>query len=78
MIVFIISIIVAIICYVVGKKRDIIKNSSEIIKQILWIEACVFLGGYFITDNYKEIWVIFMGAASIFTLIDIMVLKKKK
>lgn len=37
-----------------------------------------FLGGYFITDNYKEIWVIFMGAASIFTLIDIMVLKKKK
>lgn len=42
MIVFIISIIVAIICYVVGKKRDIIKNSSEIIKQILWIEACVF------------------------------------
>ena len=80
MLIFSIIIIVAIVCYMVGKKRAVNKNNSEIVKQILWAEALIFLGGYYITDkdSYKVIWMMFMGVAAIFTLVDICLLKNKR
>lgn len=80
MIVFIISILVAIVCYVLGKKREIFKNNFEIAKHILWVEACVFMAGYFFSNKYiyKQIWMVLMGIASIFSLIHIYYLKRKK
>ena len=79
MIVFIISIIVAIICYVIGKKRAVLKNNFIILRNILWVEACVFMAGYFFTDQeiYRRIWMIFMGTAGIFSLVYSCFLKKK-
>lgn len=80
MIVFIISVIVAIICYVVGKKRAVLKNRFEIISNILWVEACVFMAGYFFTDKniYREIWMVLLGVASIFSIVYSYYLKRKK
>lgn len=68
MVICVISIIVAVICYVVGKKRVILKNNFEIITHILWIEACIFMAGYFLTDKYvyREIWMILMVIAGVF------------
>lgn len=71
MYIFIIIIFSALIGYWIGKKRAIKTNSRELIKSILWFEACVFLIGYFITNAYdfKITWFTFMFFASIVTLI---------
>lgn len=80
MIVFIISIIVAIICYVIGKKRAVLKNNFITLRNILWVEACVFMAGYFFTDIgvYKLIWSILIAVASVFSLVYDVYLKNKK
>ena len=80
MIVYIISIMVAIICYVIGKRRSVLKNNFEIIRHILWVEACVFMAGYFFTDKniYKLLWSILLGISAVFSFIYSIYLKKEK
>lgn len=80
MMIFIIGVIVAIICYAIGKKRKTFKNDFEILKYILWVEACVFMIGYFFTDKhiYKQVWMGLLGAALIISIIFSNHLKRKK
>lgn len=79
MIIYIAGIIAAVICFYTGKKRAVLKNNLEILRHILWVEACVFMAGYFFTDQeiYRRIWMIFMGTAGIFSLVYSCFLKKK-
>lgn len=78
--IFIISIIVAVICYVVGRKRAVLKNNLEILRHILWVEACVFMAGYFFTDRdiYKLIWNILLAVAAVYSFIYSIYLKREK
>ena len=74
----ILSIIVVIICLRIGKKKSKIINEIELIQQILWGEACLFIMVYFFTNNdaYRKIYFIFMFLASLFVFIKIIINKK--
>ena len=69
--ILIIGIFIAVISYLIVKKRAIKTNDREMIKSIIWIEACAFLIVYFITNNnsYKISWLTFMFFACVISLI---------